>query len=261
MFIATWPSHEDVFSIVLRQESLLSKAFNETHHRRSIDVIVSQYRKTLKQSIIDLHSLSYPIISFYVDHHIAHNIFHHQHITLEDTMHTMMIIASEFAQTCLRYVTPKNPVKTSLCGMIHIHNLHNMHSTNSLTIIQTIKVPHMFYIQLQFLEIVLVGGWERSECLSYQALRIFRYMSFPFVSTSKNLTLEYLFCGSHPSFTSIVPMNGVHLVAYFSIINRYASCKLRYSAIDILVSIKILTFYVIRSIKLFRIIMVTLYIF
>ena len=194
--------------------------------------IVSQYQKTLKQSIIDLHTLRYPIISFYVDHHIAHNIFHHQHISLENTIHTMMIIASELAHTCLRDVTQQNPMKKSLCGMVHLHNVQSKESTSSLPYTHRIQVPHMFYIELQFLEIILVGGWRLSECVYYQVLKVYQYTSLPFLLNPQNMTLAFIFCGSHPPFTAIVPANVVHLEGYFNIKNRYASCKVRYSTID-----------------------------
>ena len=236
--ITSLHARAEVLSIVLRMNSSLSKAFNDTQQGRSMNSIVLQYQKTLKQSIIDLHSVSYPIISFYVDHHLAHNISQHQHISLADTIHTMMIIASEFEHTCSRDVTQPNPMKKSLCGMVHLYNVQDIESTSSLPYTHTIQVPHMFYIRLQFLEIILVGGWRLSECVSYQLLKVYHYTAFPFLLNPPNMTLAFVFCGSHPPFTATVSANGVHLEAYLKIQNRYSSCKLRYSAIDNRVSMK-----------------------
>ena len=220
---------------MLRQNSSLYKAFNETQQvNRSRASIISQYRKTLRQFIVDLYLLGYPIISFYVDHHLAHNIAYQHHITLANTVQTMMVISSEFAHTC--YVADQNTVKISLCGMIHAHNLPSMHSKLSMPHVHEIRIPHMFYIQLQFLEIILVGGWRLSECNSYQVIKVWHFMIFPFFSNPEKEILTFMFCGSHPPFTAVVPANGVHLEAFFNIQNTHASCKLRYSAIDKLVS-------------------------
>ena len=226
-----------MFSILLRQNASLSKAFNETHHGRSMDSIVSQYRKTLKQSIVDLHSLGYPIIRFYVDHHLVHNISNHQHISLAHTVHTMRMIGSKMAQTCLLHGTQQKAMKKSLCGMVHLHNLHNLKSTESVQYKHRIQVPHMFYIQVQFLEIILVGGSKISDCILNQFLQVEHVTIFPFSPKVQTLTTTFVFCGSHPPFTTIVPANALYLTAYFNIENTYASCKLRYSAIDKLVSI------------------------
>ena len=235
IFISSLPSRLDVLSIVVRQNSSLYKAFNETQQvNRSRDSIVSQYVKTLRQFLVDLHVLGYPIISFYVDHHLAHNIASHHHVTLANTVQTMMVISSEFAHTC--YVADQNPIKTSLCGVIHTHNLPSMHSKLSIPFIHQIRIPHMFYLQLEFLEIILVGGWKLSECNSYQVIKVWHFMIFPFLSNPEKEILAFIFCGSHPPFTAVVPGNGVHLEAYFNIQNTVASCKLRYSAIDKLVS-------------------------
>ena len=238
IYISSLHSREEVFSILQRQKASLSKAFNDTHHGRSMAAIVLQYQKTLKQSIVDLHSLGYPIISFYVDHHLVHNISNLQHVSLANTFHTMKIIASEFAQTCLVYVSQRKMVKT-LCGMVHLHNLHNMQLTNSVRYKQTIQVPHMFYIQVQFLEIILVGGSRITDCVLNQFSQVEHVTIFPFSANVQNWTVNFVFCGSHPPFTTIVSANALLLEAYFNIENTYASCKLRYSAIDILVSIKI----------------------
>ena len=238
IFISSLRLRDEVLSIVLRQNASLSKAFNETYYGISMESIVLQYRRTLKQFVIDLHLLKYPIISFYVDHHLAHNIANHQHISLANTVHTMMVIASEFTHTCLRYTTQRNPVKTSLCGMMHLYNLQSLDSTSSLSYIHRIQVPHLFYVQLQFLEIILVGGWRLDECVHYQGFKVFHYTMFPFSSSPHNMTLAFLFCGSHPPFTALVPANGVQLEASFNIKNTYASCKVRYTALDKLVSIQ-----------------------
>ena len=235
-YISPLPLREDVFSIVLRQNSSLYKAFNETQQvNRSLDSIVSEYRKTLRQFIVDLHLLGYPIISFYVDHHLVHNIAYQHHITLANTLQTMMVISSEFAHTC--YVADQNPVKISLCGMIHAYNLPSMHSKLPMPYVHEIRIPHMFYVQLQFLEIILVGGWRLSECNSYQVIKVWHFMIFPFSSIPQKKNLAFIFCGSHPPFTAVVPANCIHLEAFFNIQNTVASCKLRYSAIDKLVSI------------------------
>ena len=112
-----------------------------------------------------------------------------------------------------------------------------MYSTKSLLYVYTIKVPHMFYIQLQFLEIVLVGGLRQRECALYQNVKVWYSTVFPFSPFQHNRVLEFLFCGSHPPFTTILPGNAVYLEGIFNINNSYASCKLNYSAIDQRVSV------------------------
>ena len=149
-----------------------------------------------------------------------------------------MYINSEFERTCSKNrISQQKADNKSLCGNVHLHNFDRMHSTKSLLYVYNIKVPHMFYIQLQFLEIVLVGGLRQRECALYQNVKVLYYTIFPFSSSQHNRVLAFFFCGSHPPFTTILPGNAVYLEGIFNINNSFASCELKYSAVDQLVSV------------------------
>ena len=105
-----------------------------------------------------------------------------------------------------------------------------------IRLVYRIHVPHMFYIQLQFLEIVLVGGLTQTECLHYQNFKVWFSTHFPFSQKSHNRDIAFVFCGTHTPFTAIVPGNVATLIGFQNIQNRHASCKVKYTAADVLVS-------------------------
>ena len=227
-------SRKDLDSIVIRQKSSLSKAYNKAKVRGSLHSAILQYRKTLRQSIVDLHSLGYPVLSFYVDNHLSHRISSHNHMSLVDTVYKLLYISKNFAQSCLIYGT--NIENTYLCGIVHLHKLYNKHMVQAIRHVYVIHVPHMFYIQLQFLEIVLVGGLTQTECMLYQNFKVKFGTHFPFSRKVHNRDIAFVLCGTHPPFTTIVPGNVAVLMGFYNIQNRHASCKVKYSAADVLVS-------------------------
>ena len=241
--ISTFRLHEESDAIALEQNAALSDAFRKHEQGVTLDQIVLQYQKSLRQSLVDLHSLGYPVISFYIDHPLSSKISNHRHTSLVDTMQILAYITSQLTRSCLQYsnITSEERSGKSVCGSVHMHNLPNMYSMQSVdhryTII--IMVPHMFYIQVQFLEIILVGGFTRAECVGFQSFTIWRNTIFPFTPFSyKRNTWEHIFCGTHHPFTTIFPGNLVMIDGNLQINNEYASIKLRYSVIDILVSIR-----------------------
>ena len=239
--ISTFRLHEESDAIALEQNAALSDAFKKQEQGFTLDQIVLQYQKSLRKSIVDLHSLGYPVISFYIDHPLSSKISNQEHTSLVDTMHSLAFISSRLKQSCLQYknITSAQPSGKSVCGSVHMHNLPNMYSMQSVEHAYTIiiMVPHMFYIQVQFLEIILIGGFMPDECVGFQSFTIWRNTILPFTPYSyKKLIWEHVFCGTHHPFTTIFPGNLVMIAGNLQIDNNYASIKLRYSVIDILVS-------------------------
>ena len=231
-------------SVVLEQRASLAKAFYDTQQGVSMNSIVLQYQDNIRQTLVKLHSLGYPILSFYIDQYLTYKIAIHHHISVVDSVYILKYISGKFQNTCVQNTTSYEKSENSyLCGNIHLTNVVTMHSAVYLIHHYTIKVPHMFYIRLQFLEIILVGGLRDHECGLYQFVKVWHSSFFPFLSEQHNRIFEFYFCGSHPPFTTVLHGNVVHLEGVFNIKNSYASCKLRYSAIDILVSVSSLFNY------------------
>ena len=232
---STLYSREDLDSIVLHQKSSLFEAYNKAKNKGSIDSAILQYTNTLKQTVLDLHSLGYPVLSFYVDHHLSHKINSQEHISLVDTISRLLYISKNFAHSCLQNGT--NTENTYLCGVAHLHNTYNKPYVQPPQPLQIyrIKVPLMFYIQLQFIEIVLEGVIRSTECYLYQYFKVWSATYFPFSPDAHNAVLSFVFCGTHTPFATILPGNVAVLKGIYYINNTYASCKIQYSATDILV--------------------------
>ena len=232
IFTSTGRLHEEVNKIALEQNMALFNAFGKQKQGITLDQTILQYQTSLRQVIVDLHLLSYPLVSFYIDHPLSTKIYNHQYTSLLDTMYTLVYISNRF-----KYI----PL-ISGCGSVHMHNLHDMHSMQGHRqhrYIISIRVPHMFYIHIQFLEIILVGGFMPTECLGFQSFAIRRNTIFPFTPLtywSENIIWEHIFCGTHHPFTTIYPGNLVKIKGRLQIDSTYASIKLRYSMIDMLVS-------------------------
>ena len=226
-------SSEDLDSIVLRQKSALSNAYNRSKNGDSIDSAVAEYRNTLKQIVVDLYSLGYPVLSFYVDHHLSHIIRSQDHISLVDTVSRLRYISKNFAHSCLQNGTHRK--NTYLCGVAHLPNADSKPWVlpSQPEQVYRIKVPPVFYIKLQFLEIVLGGVVRQNDCLLYQSFTVWSTTDFPFVPDPPNAVLSFVFCGSHTLFTTILPGNVAVLKGTYYISNTYASCKIKYTAIDI----------------------------
>ena len=94
----------------------------------------------------------------------------------------------------------------------------------------------MFYIQIQFLEIILIGELLPEKCFDFQSITMWRNTIFPFGYSYKNYIWELRFCGTHHPFTTIFPGNFVQIMGNLQIDNSYASIELRYSMIDMMVS-------------------------
>ena len=238
--ISTVRLREEVDAIVLGQKVALSNTVINQKLGFKLAESTLQYQNKLKQYIVDLHSLGYPIISFYVDYPLSSKISNHPHTSLLNTMYKLAHISSKLEHSCLQYTTPHRKTRKSVCGIAHIHNPYGMPSMPSVHRYKIlIMVPHIFYVQLQFLEIALVGGLTPTECNEFQAFRVWHGTMFPFSPTPyKASILDHLFCGTHHPFTTIVPGNIVIIEGNLMINNTYASIKLRYSVIDILVSTK-----------------------
>ena len=198
-----------------------------------MDIAATRYKNTLRQSVIDLHSLGYPILSFYIDHHLSSRLCDQQHNTLVNTIYKLMYTTANFAHSCS--LDTAQGRRVSLCGSVHLHNLQNIQTEKFTKIDYRIQVPHMFYIDLQFIEIILLGGFKQYECEFYQYLKIRYFFAFPFSLKDFNGVMGFLICGTHQPFAMIVPCNTAFLRGVFSV-NEYASFKWKYSAMDIQVS-------------------------
>ena len=219
-------------SIVLRLKESLSQAYDNSRNGSSTNRIIDQYKYRLKQSVIDLHSLGYPILSFYIDDHLSLILSNHQHNTLVSTIYKLLYTTGRFAHSCSTIKRTR-----SLCGYVHLHNLQSIHSAKFTKHYYTMLVPHMFYIHLQFLEIILLGGLRPYECEHYQYLKLTSYFTVPFSLEALNMTAGLLFCGTRPPFATIVANNAAYLVGLFNV-NSYASFKMKYSAMDLQVSME-----------------------
>ena len=220
----------------------LFNAFGKQKQGITLDQTILQYQTSLRQVLVDLHLLGYPLVSFYIDHPLSAKIYNHQHTSLLDTMYSLVCISNRFKYSCLQYTPPHQLPLISGCGSVHMHNLHDMYSMQGHRqhrYIISIRVPHMFYIQIQFLEIILVGGFMSKECFGFQSFAIRRNTIFPFTPLTysyENIIWEHIFCGTHHPFTTIYPGNLVNIKGRLQIDSTYTSIKLRYSMIDMLVS-------------------------
>ena len=198
-----------------------------------MNITANRYKNILRQSVIDLHSLGYPILSFYIDHHLSSRLSDQQHNTFVNTIYKLMYTTGRLAHSCL--LDTAQGRRVSLCGSVHLHNLQSIHSEKFTKIYYTMQVPHMFYIHLQFLEIILLGGLRQYECERYQYLKLKYFLTVPFSLKGFDATRGFIICGIHQPFTTIAPCNAAFLQGVFNV-NQYASFKLRYSAMDIQVS-------------------------
>ena len=242
IFISTGRLREEVNVLAFKQKLAFYNVITQLRKGASLNQTILQYQTSLRQISVDLHSLGYPMISFYVDNALSNKISNHQHTSLVDTMHKLAYISNRLKHSCLQYTPvhelPRRP-RISACGSVHMHNLHDMHSMQGrsqyfYTI--SIMVPHMFYIQIQFLEIILVGGFLPDECYGFQSFTMWRNTIFPFGSLYARNIWEHRFCGTHHPFKTIFPSNLVVIKGHLRIDNSYASIDLRYSMIEMMVS-------------------------
>ena len=236
-------AHRAMKSIVAQQRAALVKAGKLTFLIRGsrrekeeyIEDVIKEYRATLVPSITKLHSLGYPIISFYTDHIIfIHVRNEHRFMSVLHTLRTSLHHYQGLTKSCSQKHLQKHG-KQQLCGIVHIYNKHDSEFLASMK--SSIRVPHMFYIQIDFLEVLLVGGVTEFACKVFQSFKIWCHTVYPFTRMfSKGEIPDLTFCGSHPPFTTIMPGNVVTIETNSLVVNRYASLKLKYTAVDMLVS-------------------------
>ena len=224
---------KEVISIVLRLKASLSEAYRDSRHGTSTDRTMSRYYNTLTQSVIGLQSLGYPIISFYVDHHLSLRLFNQQHNTLVNTFYKLMYTTGRLSHSCSQDTAHGR--RKSLCGSVHLHNQQSIQSEKFTMHVYIMQVPHMFYIQIQCLEVILLGGLRHYECERYQFIKVKYFFVLPFSFKQSHFLPGILVCGTRPPFAIVVPRNGAQVESKFNV-NKYASFKLRYSAMDIQVS-------------------------
>ena len=220
--------------IVFRLKESLSEAYRDSRRGASIDRTALLYKNTLRQSISDLHNLGYPILSFYVDHHLSSRLSNHQHNTLVNTIHKLQYTTGRFAHSCSLDHAPEGR-KVSLCGYVHLHNLQNINTARFTKHVYTMQVPHMFYIHLQMLEVILLGGLSPVECQVYQYLTMWHWLTVPFSLIRFNEARGFLICGTRQPFSTVVPGNTAYVHSRVNV-KAYASFKLKYSAMDLQVS-------------------------
>ena len=133
---------------MLTLKEALSTAYSNSRQSTSVDIAATRYENTLKQSVIALHSLSYPILSMYIDHHLSSRLSDQHHNTLVNTIYKLMYTTGRFAHSCS--LDTAQGRRVSLCGSVHLHNLQNIQTEKFTKIDYRMRVPHMFYIHLQF---------------------------------------------------------------------------------------------------------------
>ena len=232
---ATDIRRKEVNSILLRLKESLSEAHRDSRHGTFKEKTLFHYKNRLRREVSALHSLGYPILSFYVDHHLSSRLSGQQHNTLVNTIHKLMYTTRRFAHSCSQDTAHGRSV--SLCGSVHLHNLQSIHSGKFTMHIYGMQVPHMFYIQLQFLEIILLGGLRPYECERYQFLKVIYFFKVTLHLRESSVTPGVVICGTRKPFATVVPSNAA-LVKSVLNVHVYASFKLRYSAMDIQVSTK-----------------------
>ena len=236
-------AHTAMKSIVAQQRAALMKAGklmfrivgSQREQKKHIKDVFKEYRATLVPSITKLHSLRYSIISFYIDHLIFIQ-FKNKHRYMS-VLHTLIADLHHFqslTKSCLQKHLQERR-QQQICGIVHIHNQADSQTLVSMT--KIIRVSHMFYIRIQFLEILLVGGVTEHACKAYHSFKIWCHTVYPFARSNNFISLcqKLTFCGSHPPFTTIMPGNSVTMETNSVIINRYSSLKLKFTAVDMLV--------------------------
>ena len=234
-------SPPSVYPILLRQKAALSEAFEAMRRGTPDDDVIHMYRVAIVPSLVALHSVGYPIISFYIDHILFTNIdFHtHRYVSLLDSLRHTLNISRIFVQSCLynRLRPERDYVKNMPCGTGYIYNIKG--DEYSVVTQVTIAVPHLFYIQIKFLEVIAVGGLSEDECLNFQSFKIWYATDYPFgpfVSRGNDSNPFFKFCGSHEPFTTVIPGNIVWIESTWKLQNKDTSLKLGFSAVDMLVS-------------------------
>ena len=202
--------------------------------REPMHSIAAQYKASIRQSIVDLHALGYPIISLYLDDVLAKIISKTQFTSMEGNIFSLFFLIAKLPISCVQY-HDLSKANNSLCGALHMHNLNILSAS---TIVRShsyiIHVPHFFYIRVQFLEIVLFGGLTQPACHRYQSVRLWHVTKYPFSTDTKaNVNLLHLFCGIHTPFSTIVPGNHIILEGVLRMRNTYSSLKIKYTVADI----------------------------
>ena len=220
--------------IVQIQKDSLSAAFRALEERVPMHSIAAQYQASIRQSIVDLHALGFPIISFYLDDVLTKMISKTQFTSMEGNILSLFFLIVKLPLACVQY-HDLSKANNSLCGALHLHNLNILSSSTTVrSHSYIIHVPHFFYINVHFLEIVLFGGLTKSACYRYQSFKLWHVTKYPFSTDTKvNMQLLYLFCGIHTPFSTIVPSNHIILVGVLRIRNTYSSCKMKYTVTDI----------------------------
>ena len=184
--------------IVQIQKDALSAAYRAMEERVLMDSIVAQYQASIKQTIVDLHALGYPVMSFYIDDVLAKMISKTRFTSIKGNIFSLLFLIAKLPIACGQY-HDMNETNNSLCGGLHMHNLNILGlSTTEGYHYYKIYVPHFFYIRVQFLEIVLFGGLTKHACYYYQSFKLWHVTQYPFSTDTKdNLQLLHLFCGIH----------------------------------------------------------------
>ena len=224
--------------IVQMQKDALSAAYRAREENvLPMHSIVAQYKASIRQSIVDLHAFGYPIISFYIDEILAKMVSKTQFTSLEGNIFSLCVLIVKLSIACVQY-HDISKANNSLCGALHMHNFSIIaSSTTEGYHSYLIHVPHLLYIHVQFLEIVLFGGLTKRACYRYQSFQLWHVTNYPFsTDINANMQLLYLFCGIHAPFSTIVPSNHIILDGVLRIRNTYSSCKMKYTVTDIKVS-------------------------
>ena len=232
-----------VHPILLRQRAALSEAFESMRRGTDPDDVMYKYRAAIVPTLGALHSVGYPIISFYIEHILFSNIdfYTHRYVSLLDSLRHTLNISQNFVPSCLynRLTPDQVRVKNMPCGTGYIYK-KNEDKYSVMTRV-AISVPHLFYTQIHFLEVIVVGGLSEDECLNFQSFKVWYSTGYPFVSFVPPGRGNYYkpffkFCGSHEPFITVIPGNIVWIGSNWNLANRETSLKLAYSAVDVLIS-------------------------
>ena len=152
-------------SIIAQQREALLIAISNVRGN-PVKEVIKEYRATLVPLIHELHSLGYPIVRFYIDHSLITFVNEHRyHISVLHTLYKYLHRSRGLLNSCSIRQLQHQVETLRPCGTVHIHNNYNPTSPSTIRI----HLPHMFYTQLHFLEVILVGGLPALACRYFQS--------------------------------------------------------------------------------------------
>ena len=228
-------------SIVDKFVSKLTATFHKTlkefYSNADLKSVFTNYINDVKHLATELYSSGYSLIGLNIDYPLYQMLSSKQPISLLDTFYRLKNTSGKLVKSCLQQAPQANYLKTTQCGVVHVDNLHSLPSSPAEPIRYHIHTPILFYIWMDFLEILLVGGLRDSEYHTYQAIQVVAITKIPMSHRVLSSEVLFNFYGSHPPFTTIIASELAVILCYFGVYNKYSSLKITYSAVDIQVCV------------------------